>query len=75
MNITIDLNDTPLPQDFFERKYGSSRTTLWRYRKEGLPVIKVGAKIFIRESDFISFLERMSGKAISAASLKSGGAV
>lgn len=64
-----DLNDTPLPQDYFERKYGTSRTTFWRYRNAGLETIKVGAKIFARESHFIAFLERMNGKTVSATPL------
>ena len=29
-------SDTPLPLNFFERKYQVSRCTLWRYRRAGL---------------------------------------
>ena len=74
MNVTtFDPKDTPLPLDFYERKYQISRTTLWRYRKAGLPAIGVGAKTFIRESDFVAFLEKMRGQTVSAAPLKPRG--
>ena len=66
---TFDPKDTPLPLDFYERKYQVSRTTLWRYRKAGLPAIGVGSKCFIKESDFCCFLERMNGKKVNAAPL------
>jgi len=62
--------DCPLPLDFYEHKYGVSRTTLWRYRKAGLPAVGVGAKCFVRESDFVAFLERMNGQTVSAMPLK-----
>lgn len=72
---TFDHHDTPLPLDYFERKYGTSRTTLWRYRKAGLSAIGVGAKTFIRESDFVAFLERMNGQTVTPTPLKSGNEV
>jgi hypothetical protein len=68
----FDHHDTPLPLDYFERKYQLSRTTLWRYKKAGLPAIGVGAKCFVRESDFVAFLERMDGQTVIAAPLKLG---
>ncbi len=64
---TYDPRDLPLPLDYYGRKYNVSRTTLWRYRKAGLPAVGVGAKCFIRESDFVAFLEKMNGQTISAA--------
>jgi hypothetical protein len=71
---TFDHRDTPLPLSYFEKKYSLSRTTLWRYRKAGLPSIGVGAKTFIKESDFVAFLERMNGSSVSATSLNLGSA-
>lgn len=68
----FDPQDCPLPLDFFERKYQVSRTTIWRYRTAGLPALGVGAKTFIRESDFVAFLEKMHGTTISAAPSKKG---
>jgi hypothetical protein len=65
---TFNPNDCPLPLDYFEKKYRLSRTTLWRWRRAGLPAVGVGAKMFIRESDFCAFLARMSGQTVSAAS-------
>jgi len=67
---TFDPRDVPLPLDYFERKYHVSRTTLWRYRKAGLPAVGVGAKCFVRESDFVAFLEKMNGQTVSAAPLQ-----
>jgi hypothetical protein len=63
---TFDPKDTPLPLTFYEHKYGVSRVTLWRYRRAGLPAIGVGDKLFVRESDFVAFLERMNGKTVPA---------
>ena len=70
MQTTYDPKDTPLPVSYFERKYQLSRVTLWRYRRAGLPAVGVGAKTFIRESEFIAWLERMNGQTVSAAPLK-----
>jgi hypothetical protein len=70
MNTTFDYRDTPLPISYFETKYRLSRVTIWRYRRAGLPAIGVGAKTFIRESDFVAFLERMNGQTVNATPLK-----
>lgn len=66
MGNSFDHRDTPLPVAYFERKYELSRVTIWRYRRGGLPAVGVGAKTFIRESDFVAFLERMNGQTVSA---------
>jgi len=63
----FDHRDTPLPLYFFERKYGLSRTTLWRYRRAGLPAVGVGSKCFVRESEFVTFIQKMNGQTVSAA--------
>jgi hypothetical protein len=73
MNEPFNHRDTPLPLDYYERKYGVSRTTLWRYRKAGLTAIGVGAKTFLRESDFVTFLEEMNGQTVNATPLKNRG--
>jgi hypothetical protein len=70
MNTPFDHRDTPLPLDYYERKYDVSRTTIWRYRKAGLPAVGVGAKCFVRESDFVEFLERMNGQTVNSRPLK-----
>jgi len=57
---SFDLKDCPMPLDFFLNRYGISRTTAWRWRANGLSTLKVGAKIFCRESDFVRFLEMQS---------------
>ncbi len=66
MTTAFDHRDCPLPLSYFERKYGLSRVTLWRYRRAGLPAIGVGAKTFVRESDFVTFLQRMNGQTVPA---------
>lgn len=68
MEATFDHRGTPLPLRYFEAKYGLSRVTIWRYRRAGLPAIGVGAKVFVRESDFVRFLDRMNGQIVSTAS-------
>lgn len=57
MTQDYDPKDCPMPLDFFLRRYGISRTTAWRWRKNGLPTLQVGAKIFCRESEFVRFME------------------
>lgn len=58
----FDPKDTPMPMPHLRRKYQFSRTTGWRYERAGLQVIRVGSKVFCRESDFVAFLERKSGQ-------------
>lgn len=70
---SFNYNDTPMPLDYFERKYGTSRTLLWRYRRAGLKAVGVGSKVFVRESDFVEFLERMNGQTVSATPNKEAG--
>jgi hypothetical protein len=65
MNTNFDHRDTPLPTSYFEKKYQLSRVTLWRYRRAGLTSVVVGNKAFIRESEFVEFLYRMNGLAVS----------
>ncbi len=72
MNKPFDHSDTPLPLNYYEQKYFVSRTTLWRYRRAGLVAVGVGAKTFIRESDFIAFLNKMNGTTVSATPLTQG---
>ena len=41
-----------------ENKYGISKTTLWRWSKDGyLPKVKLGGKCYYRESDIIKLME------------------
>ena len=70
MSTPFDHRDTPLPLSYFENKYQLSRVTLWRYRRAGLPAVGVGAKCFVRESDFVAFLEKMNGQTVSDTPLK-----
>ncbi|MGA2660830.1 MAG: hypothetical protein ABSH34_25375 [Verrucomicrobiota bacterium] len=55
-----------LPLNQFSEKYGLSRTTIKEYQRLGLPVLQVRRKIFISESAFVEFLQKMSGKTVSA---------
>jgi hypothetical protein len=73
MSAPFDPRDTPLPLAFYEQKYQLSRVTLWRYRRAGLPALGVGDKVFIKESDFIGFLEKMNGRTVNATPNKGGG--
>lgn len=41
-----------------ENKYGISKTTLWRWSKDGyLPKVKLGGKCYYRESDITKLME------------------
>ena len=52
--------ESPLPVRYILEKFQLSRTTLWRWRKMGLPVQQVGDKQFILESDMVAFIDRMN---------------
>ena len=67
----FDHHDTPMPIHYFKSKYAISGTTLWRYRNAGLTSISVGKKLFIREFDFIAFLQKMDGQTVNVTPLKS----
>ena len=68
----FDPRDVPLPAGYFRSKYTVSRSTFWRYRAAGMPTVRVGAKVFVRESDFVAFLKRMNGRTVSTATRNSG---
>ena len=55
--------EAPLPAMYIAKKFMLSRTTLWRWRKLGLPVQQVGAKQFIYESDVVAFISKMNAAA------------
>lgn len=41
-----------------EKKYGISKTTLWRWSKDGyLPKVKLGGKCYYRETDITKLME------------------
>lgn len=54
--------EVPLPCSYIQKKFGLSRTTLWRWRCAGLPVQQVGAKLFIKESDVVRFIAEQDAK-------------
>ncbi len=54
--------ECPLPADFIMKKFGLSRTSLWRWRKAGLPCQSVGAKLFLKESDVARFIAEQDAK-------------
>jgi hypothetical protein len=62
MTQAFDPKDSPLPLDFFLRRYAISRTTARRWRKNGLATLQVGSKIFCRESEFVRFMETQAAK-------------
>lgn len=58
----FDPRDVPMPAGYIMRKFGLSRTTLWRWRSSGLPSQGVGAKTFIKESDVVAFIAAQSAQ-------------
>ncbi len=62
-----DPKDIPLPVSLWQRTQGVSRTTLWRLEKQGLRILHVGGKRFIRPSDWNAFLENQHAKTREAA--------
>ena len=60
----FDPRDVPLPISHYIKTHGTSRTTLWRMEtQQGLRILHVGGKRFIRPSDWAAFLEQQHKKA------------
>lgn len=69
MTQSSDRADCPLPLSFFLGRYRISRTTLRRWRKQGLRTIQIGAKLFCRESEFVRWMEAQAAKRQKGGSL------
>ena len=59
---SLDPGDVPLPVEHYMQTQNTSRTTIWRWEKEGLRILHVGGKRFIRPSDWNSFLENQHAR-------------
>ena len=57
--------DLPLPEEHFRSLGIGSRTTFFRWEANGLRVIRVGKRRFIKPSDLNRFMESMNQKATS----------
>jgi hypothetical protein len=47
-------NDLPVSATDLVNAGYVSRTTLWRMQRAGLPIVRVGRRIFVRFSDLVS---------------------
>ena len=63
--INPDKN-TPLPIDFYVNKLElASRTTFWRWTREGLRTHKIGGRVYVSQADLQQFFaEQSEGGAI-----------
>lgn len=61
-NPEFDPRDVPLPVEHWMRTHNTSRTTIWRWEAQGLRILHVGGKRFIRPSDWNAFLEGQHAK-------------
>lgn len=60
---SFDPKNVPLPVSYYQTTYGVSRTSLWRMEtQQGLRILHVGGKRFIRPSDWNAFLENQHAK-------------
>jgi hypothetical protein len=59
-NNNQSINKIPLPEEHYRNIGIGSRTTFWRWEKEGLKILKIGRRRFIYESDLSRFLEEMN---------------
>lgn len=50
--------EMPLPEEKFRQMGLGSRTTFFRWEREGLRVLRVGGRRFILPSDLRTFLEK-----------------
>ena len=50
--------NTPMPMDYFINRLNLvSRTTFWRWTKQGLKTIHVGGRVFVSQTDLQRFME------------------
>ena len=54
---SFDPRDVPLPVSYYQKNHHVSRTSLWRWEAQGLRILHVGGKRFIRPSDWAAFIE------------------
>jgi hypothetical protein len=58
--------DTPLPIDFYVNRLElASRTTLWRWTKEGLRTHRIGGRVYISQAELQRFMNEMSPKPVA----------
>ena len=66
-SITPD-KDTPLPIDFFVNRLElASRTTIWRWTKEGLRTHRIGGRVYVSQADLQEFMREHSASLQSPA--------
>ena len=56
------LDDLPRPESYYRLLKIGSRSTFWRWEKQGLSVLHVGRRRLIRPSDLDTFLEVLSAR-------------
>lgn len=49
--------DNPLPAAVIRQKYELSEETLSLWSQHGLPLLRVGSNVFVRESEVVRFIE------------------
>ena len=50
-------NEHPLPLSHYIDLHIASRSTLWRWNKEGLKILKVGGRSYISPAEITRFME------------------
>ena len=58
--VSVVRSELPLPEKHFREMGIGSRATFWRWEQAGLPVLHVGGRRFIRESELTAFMEKLS---------------
>jgi len=48
----------PMPLGFYTNLNIASRTTIWRWEKEGLRIVREGGRTFLIPDDLVAFLTR-----------------
>ena len=48
----------PLPISYYVKQSIASRSTLWRWRQEGLRILKVGGRAYISPTELVRFMEK-----------------
>jgi hypothetical protein len=63
-NIVLPMG-LPMPLGFYTNLNIASRTTIWRWEKEGLRIVREGGRTYLIPDDLVAFLTRNAEETVN----------